>query len=140
MISFYPANPEKSCSSCLINFPFLNTFLGFKAEPLLDRPTAQYHARNILTDRRPMFKSMPRAAAHEPHILKSRMSIDQKIAVRRVLILAYTCLSNRRICESRHTPREVLTHRIQARGRHHPFTCIRIEFWSMCVNRELETP
>src|SRR6185369_15742075 len=54
-------------------------------------------------------------------------------------VLAHACLGNRRICESWHPSREVLTRCIQSGRRDHAFTSIRIEFRPMCINRELET-
>ncbi len=61
-----------------------------------------------------MFESVPGSTANQPNILKPRMPINQKITIRRVLILANTRLHHGRIRQPRHSLSQILTHRLQS--------------------------
>src|SRR5262245_4090151 len=66
------------------------------------------------------------------------MAIDQKIAVRGVLVLADARLDERRVFQMRKAAGEVLTHWRQPLGRHLPLAGLRIECRTVTVERDLE--
>src|SRR5215207_2049438 len=86
-----------------------------------------------------MLKSVPRSATDNPNILVHRMSINQKIAIRRVLILADARLHHRRIRQPWHSFSEILTHRLQSARANNSLAKIRIELLPVRVDRDLET-
>src|SRR5687768_9165040 len=67
------------------------------------------------------------------------MPVYQKVTIRRVLILAHPRLSNRRVRQKRYSFRQIFAHRDQPRLANHALPSVRIESWSMCINRNLET-
>src|ERR1041385_6308241 len=85
-----------------------------------------------------MLESMPRSTANDPNVLDRRMPIDQKIAVRRVLVLANAALHHRRIGQARHALSQILARGLQSTNGKHPLTTIGIELLSMRIDRELE--
>src|SRR5262245_9957590 len=134
----YPVNPEKSCKSCLIYLSILDPLLAFKTKPQLFQSITCNHPRHVLTHDRSMLESMPRSTTNDPNILKLRMPVDQKITIRRVLILANTRLQHRRIRHSRHSFCQILTHRFQPLDTDHSLTTIGIEFRPVRIDRDLE--
>src|SRR5713226_9066802 len=58
-------------------------------------------AGNIFAHDRPVLESMARATADQPDVFKLRMKIDEKVAVRSVLVLADTRLSYWRVLQFR---------------------------------------
>src|SRR5258707_8009722 len=81
---------------------------------------------------------MASTAANQPHVIKLRMKIDQKVAVGGVFVLANTRFRNRRIFQRGQTPGKTLTHLSQSLAGHHSIAGVRIEFGSVTVNRDLD--
>src|SRR5579862_5547896 len=72
--------------------------------------------RDILAQRRSMLESVSRSSAHQPHVLKIRMPVDQKIAVRRVLVLTHARFHDRSIGQRREAPCQPVPHEGEALG------------------------
>src|SRR5437879_4141 len=67
------------------------------------------------------------------------MTIDQKIPVRTVLILAHTRLHNWRVLQRRESPRHVLSRQLRHRRRNNPRLRVRINSLPVLVERNLQS-
>src|SRR5580698_11448177 len=62
-----------------------------------------------LSERGTMLESVARSSANDPYIRVFRMPVDDEILISRILVLADTCLQQRRIFHPRKTVRHILT-------------------------------
>src|SRR5262249_31533592 len=68
--------------------PALDVALGCQSKSRLSVAFAQHLLSHIFPDCGPMFETVPGPAAHQPDVRPIGMAVDQKIAARRVLVLA----------------------------------------------------
>src|SRR3990170_2555302 len=131
------APPGKSRT--LENRPFLDRLLGGQAERSLDRLPVADPRRNVLSQRRPVFAAMARAAAHQPHVGQLGVPIDKEVAVRRVLVLAHLGRYDRRVPEPWEPTADELADARPRLGARDARERVRIHGWAMLVGGDLET-
>src|SRR5947209_19430042 len=86
-----------------------------------------------------MFEAVTRAAADKPDVRKHRMTINQEIAVRSVLILADARLKERRGAHVRQSPREMRAHDGESFRCDVALARVWIKHGPVQINCELET-
>src|SRR5690349_3004260 len=87
-----------------------------------------------------VLEAVSRASAHEPRISRRRMTVDDEVLVRRVLVLAHARLEQRSVLERRKSVPEVLTSGAQRLGRGQAFAARGIERGPARIVRDLEPP
>src|SRR5690242_2801666 len=78
------------------------------------RRLAQHDRGGAFPYRWTMFVAVPRAAADQQNVLQLRMTIDDKVPVRRVLVLTYPGLQEWRTCQRGKAHREISASRPQS--------------------------
>src|ERR1700756_197841 len=85
--------------TCLVDSSLLSGLFCRQRKAWFSRDVVKNPAAQILTQRRSVFKAMTGAAARDPYVFKIRMTVDEKVAVPRVFVLAYPSLDNRRMLQ-----------------------------------------
>ena len=107
-------------------------------ESFLHLSTVDYSLRDIFTQRRSMFESVSRASAGQPNIFKIRMTIDQKISIGGVFILADPRFNERRLLQIGETMNQITAHFIQYVFRYFTFFVVRIERRTMAIESDFD--
>src|SRR5262245_8922701 len=76
--------------------PWLGALRG-ERESRIGYPPRRDQSRDVLADRGPMFETMTGSAADNPDVVVFGMTVDQKIAGCRVLVLTHASLDHRRV-------------------------------------------
>src|SRR5579859_7560187 len=86
-----------------------------------------------------MLEPVARPSAGDPYILMLGMAVNQEVAVPRVLILANASLDDWRILQRRNVLLQISAQPLNRRLRHHSRSAVRIESFSVAVERDLES-
>src|SRR5579864_6827542 len=78
----------------LVDSSLLGCLLCRNRKPRLGRCVVEKTLGQVFSQRRAVLKAMPRATSRDPHIIKVRMSVDQKVTVPCVFILAHARFQN----------------------------------------------
>src|ERR1700722_19553323 len=119
--------------SLSIHGPFLHRFLVLERISRLRRELIQNLPCNVFAHGRAMFEPVSRPAANKPHVLHLRVSVDQKISVRGILVLADARLDHRRVSHRRKAAADVVPHYFRFRSRWQARLCVGIDALSMMV-------
>src|ERR1700730_3481230 len=87
-----------------------------------------------------MFESVPRTSARKPHGTHFWVSVDQKIAIRSVFVLAHARLDDGRVCQGREAFCHVGAHALDGFNRHHTRLRIGVNALAVTVQCDLEAP
>src|SRR3984893_5666738 len=102
------------------------------------RAAIQYLLRHVFSKRGPMFESVPRTSARKPHGTHFWVSVDQKIAIRSVFVLAHARLDDGRVCQSREAFCHVGAHALDGFRRNHARLRIGVNALAVTVECDLE--
>src|SRR5262245_55962537 len=80
-------DPEQAAAT-LVHSSLLDLLLRREAEARLACAALENSGSHVLAHRRPVLEPVTRTAADQPQVLVVRVTIDQEIAVGRVLVLA----------------------------------------------------
>src|SRR5215469_15286777 len=107
-----PLQSDQVCAQTVrfesIDRAFLNRCFCRQRKKRLLHLVVLHAIGRIFSHRRTMLEAVARATADQPDILKSRMLIDEEIAVGSVFILADARFDDRRVLQSWKTAREIL--------------------------------
>src|ERR1700719_957795 len=112
--------------------------LAGKRESRFGRAAIQYLLREVFSKRGAMFEPVAGATAREPHIIYSRVPVDQKITVGSIFVLAHTRFHDRRVCQGREALRHVGAYALEGFRGHHTCLSIRINAFAVTIESDLE--
>src|ERR1700674_2243297 len=85
-----------------------------------------------------MLEAVPRAPAHDPHVLHCRMAVDDEVAVRSLLVLANASFHKRRVLQGREAKAKILANVSQSFLADYPLAVSGIENRTARVVGDLE--
>src|SRR5258708_13844422 len=122
----------------LVNSATRMKALGRQRKPLFHFRAAFHQTRDMFAHHGPMLEPVAGASAHQPDVREVRMPVDQKIAGRSILVLAYARLHQRRTREGRKALGQKRPCDFEPAGQ--PIARVWIELWPGFVEGQLETP
>ena len=91
-----------------------------------------------MADGRAVLEAVARTAADEPDVLERGVTVDQKIAVRGVLVLADARLDERRVRERRDSLGQKAAHLFERLRGRHALRRVGVELRAVAVERDLD--